>query len=198
MTCRAASIDRSKEQILKTRSKNQKLTSRWSNNLTAYLGLCFTIAVIITAVEDAGRIHALLHQRGTVLQGALVHRLSLSCYILVVHLLCEADFTLLQRAVAQVPLLLRQSESSLQISSSPRLQVAAAAAVADGDSSGAQEGVGRHGSLGLAQSESAVLEHDCLQEFPEHLGGEDAQLILLIEVRLENLLDVLQELAEDQ
>lgn len=168
-----------------------------SNKLTTYLSRRFTIAVVIAAVENTGWIHPLLHQRGTVLQRALVHRLSLGRHVLVVHLLREADFALLQRAVTQVPLLLRQPESSLQIPSSPRLQVAAGA-VADGDPSGAQEGVGRHGGLGLTQSEAAVLEDDRLKELPEHLGGEDAQLVLLIEVRLEDLLDVLQELPEDQ
>lgn len=66
------------------------------------------------------------------------------------------------------------------------------------DPSGAQEGVGCHGGLGFPQSQAAILEHDCLEQLPEHLWGENAQLVLLVEIRLEDLLDVLQELAEDQ
>lgn len=175
--------------------KKQMMIS--SKKLATYLCQRLTITVLITTVENAGGIHPFLHHRGTVLQRALIHRLRFGRDVLIVHLLREADLPLLERAVAHVPLLLREPESGLQVPSSPRLWVSVGG-VTHGDPSGPQEGVGRHGGLGFPQSQAAILEHDCLEQLPEHLWGEDAQLVLLVEIWLEDLLDVLQELAEDQ
>lgn len=161
-----------------------------NNKQTTYLSQRFTITVLIATVKNTGRIHPFLHQRGAVLEEAAIRHLRVRRHILVVDLLGEADLALLQIAVAHVPLFLCQPESGFQVPPPPRLWVTVSG-VTDGDPPETHEGIGCHRGLGLAQRQAAILECDGLEELPQHLGGEDAQLVLLVEIRLEDLFDVL-------